>query len=427
MSLNTAGDEKYLICNADESDPDAFIDRMIIEGNPHLLIEGIAIACYAIGANNAYIHIRSAYPRAIEILEEAVRQAKEFAILGSNIFGSGFNLNLHIRLGAGAFICGEETALMRSIEGHRGMPQFKPPYPAEVGLFGKPTVVNNVETLVNVPGIIEHGPVWFKSIGIPGSHGTKIFSLKGKIRDSGVIEVPMGITFRTIIHGIGGGIKDDKTCKALQIGGPLGHCLPDSLLDTVVGYEEILAAGAYMGSGGIEVMDENDCIVAAVSRQMNFLQNESCGKCIPCREGTRRMLETMESVTRRPKEEGSHETLERFKGVVQIENLSEVMRNTSLCGLGQNAPNMVMSGLKWFREEFEEHIFDRKCPAGVCKDLRTFFIDVDACTGCNICQKRCPEKAIIGVVKSPHFIVEERCTGCGICFECCKFNAIFIK
>ena len=427
IALNTAGDEKYLICNADESNPDAFIDRAIIEGDPHRLIEGIAIACYAIGANNAFLYIRSNYFRAVEILEEAIRQAKEYEILGSNIFGSGFNLNLHLRLGAGAFVCGEETALIKSIEGKRGMPQTKPPYPAEIGLFGKPTVVNNVETLVNVPGILENGPAWFRSTGSKTSKGTKVVSLKGKIRNEGVIEVPMGMTVKDIIYKIGGGIKEERTCKAVQIGGPLGYCLPESLFDTEIGFESMLEAGAALGSGGLEVLDDTICMVNLARNFMNFLQDESCGKCIPCREGTRRMFETLDSITCRPKEESSHETLERFKGVVQLESLAKVISSTSLCGLGQNAPNPVISSLKWFREEFEEHIFDRRCSAGVCRNLRTFFIDVDACTGCNICQKKCPENVIIGVIKAPHFIVEEKCTGCGECFESCKFNAIFIK
>lgn len=427
LSLMTAGDEKYLICNADESNPYAYIDRMIIEGDPHRVIEGVAIASYAIGANNAYIHIRSNYSKAIEVLEEAIRQAKEMNIIGSNIFGSGFNLNIYTRLGAGAFVCGEETALIRSLEGKRAMPQSKPPYPAEIGLFGKPTIVNNVETLANIPTIIEQGPSWFKGIGIGNSKGTKVMSLHGKIALEGVLEIEMGTSLNEIIYTIGGGVKDGKQCKAVQVGGPLGSCIPEKLLGTAVGFEQLQEVGIFMRSGGLEIYDESDCMVAVSGRYMNFLQNESCGKCIPCREGTRRMLETINGITKRPKEEASHETLERFKGVVQIENLAEVMRDTSLCGLGQNAPNSIVSALNYFREEFEEHIFDRKCAANVCKDLRTFFIVVDSCTGCNICQRKCPENAIIGVAKSPHFIVEDKCTGCGICFEACKFNAILIK
>ncbi|MCX6251219.1 MAG: 4Fe-4S binding protein [Bacteroidetes bacterium] len=427
VSLTTAGDEKYLICNANESDPGAFMDRAIMEGSPHRLIEGIAIASYAIGANNAFIYIRSDFPAAYHILEEAIRQAMEFGILGQNIFGSGFNLNIEIRQGAGAFVCGEETALISSLEGRRGQPSSKPPYPAETGLFGKPTIVNNVETLANVPGIIENGPAWFRNIGTKASRGTKLFSLNGKIKHSGFIEVPMGTKLTDIIYKIGGGIKEDRKLKAVQIGGPYGVCIPDSHIHYEVGFDSLKEVGAMIGLGGLTILDETVCMVDLARYFMDFLQQESCGKCIPCREGTRRMLDILEGITKRPKEESSHETLERFKGVVQMETLAEVMKETSLCGLGQNAPNPVLSSLRWFRDEFEEHIFDRRCAAGICRDLRTFFINVDACNGCNICQKKCPENAIIGVIKMPHFIVEEKCNGCGICFESCKFNAIYFK
>ena len=427
ITLTTAGDEKYLICNADESDPGAFMDRAIIEGDPHRLIEGIAIAAYAIGANNAYIYIRSNYPRAVELLEEAIRQAKEFEILGQNIFGSGFNLSISIHQGAGAFICGEETALISSFEGKRGLPRTKPPYPAEAGLFGKPTVVNNVETLVNVPSILENGPEWFKSIGTKTSKGTKIFSLKGDLKRTGFIEIPMGTRLRDIIYKIGGGPEENKTIKSVQIGGPMGIFLPENELDIEIGYESMDEVSAILGSGGLTVLDETTCMVDQSRLYMEFLQNESCGKCIPCREGSIRMLEILESITKRPREDSSHETLERFKGVVHIENLAQVIRSTSLCGLGQKAPNLIISSLKWFSEEFEEHIFNRTCPAGVCRNLRTFRIDVESCNGCNICQRKCPENAIIGIIKLPHFIVEEKCNGCGICFESCKFNAIVIK
>ena len=427
LALTTAGDEKYLICNADESDPGAFMDRAMIEGDPHRLLEGIAIAAYAIGANNAYIYIRSNYPRAVELLEEALRQAKEYEILGQNIFGSGFNLTIRIHQGAGAFICGEETALISSLEGKRGLPRTKPPYPAESGFFGKPTVVNNVETLVNVPLIIEKGPFWFKNTGSKTSKGTKIFSLKGNIQRSGFIEIPMGIKLRDIIYQIGGGPGNNKTIKAVLVGGPMGIFIPESELDLEVGYESMDEVQVVLGSGGLTVLDEDACIVDHTLQFMEFLQNESCGKCIPCREGSKRMFEILESITKRPREETSHETLERFKGVVQLENLARVIKSTSLCGLGQNTPNLIISSLKWFREEFEEHIFDRLCPAGVCRNLRTFLIDVETCNGCNVCQKKRPENAIIGVIRYPHFIVEDKCNGCGICFEYCKFNAINIK
>jgi NADH:ubiquinone oxidoreductase subunit F (NADH-binding)/Pyruvate/2-oxoacid:ferredoxin oxidoreductase delta subunit/(2Fe-2S) ferredoxin len=427
VALATAGDQKYLICNAEESDPGAFMDRVIIEGDPHRLLEGIAIASYAIGASYAYIYIRSDYPRAVNILEEAIRQAKEYEFLGQNIFGSGYNLTITIRQSAGAFVCGEETALIRSLEGKRGLPWAKPPYPAEAGLFNQPTIVNNVETLANIPGILENGPAWFKKTGTKTSKGTKLFSITGNIQNSGCIEVPMGTKLSDIIYQIGGGVKKGKKLKAVQIGGPSGVCLPASNLDVEIGFESLEEVGAVIGSGGLSIMDETVCMVDLSRYFMEFLQKESCGKCIPCREGTRRMLEILEGITKRPREESTHETLERFKGVVQLENLAEVLRDTSLCGLGQNSANPLLSSLKWFREEFEEHIFDRRCSASVCSDMRTFYIDVDTCNGCNVCQKKCPENAIIGVVKVPHFIVENKCNGCGICFEVCKFNAIIVK
>jgi NADH:ubiquinone oxidoreductase subunit F (NADH-binding)/Pyruvate/2-oxoacid:ferredoxin oxidoreductase delta subunit/(2Fe-2S) ferredoxin len=427
VALTTAGDQKYLICNAEESDPGAFMDRAIIEGDPHRLLEGIAIASYAIGASYAYIYIRSDYPRAVKILEEAIRQAKEYEILGQNIFGSGYNLNISIRQSAGAFVCGEETALIQSLEGKRGTPWAKPPYPAESGLFSQPTIVNNVETLANIPGILEYGPSWFKGIGTKTCKGTKLFSITGNVQNSGCIEVPMGTKLSDIIHHIGGGVKGGKKLKAVQIGGPSGVCIPASNLDVEIGYESLQDVGAVLGSGGLSVLDETVCMVDLSRYFIEFLQKESCGKCIPCREGTRRMLEILEGITKRPRDESTHETLERFKGVVQLESLAEVLRDTSLCGLGQNSASPLLSSLKWFREEFEEHIFDRHCSAAVCRDMRTFYIDVDACNGCNVCQKKCPENAIIGVVKVPHFIVENKCNGCGICFEVCKFNAIIVK
>jgi NADH:ubiquinone oxidoreductase subunit F (NADH-binding) len=427
VALTTAGDQKYLICNAEESDPGAFMDRAIIEGDPHRLLEGIAIAAYGIGASYAYIYIRSDYPQALGILEEAIRQAKEYEILGHNIFGSGYNLNISIRQSAGAFVCGEETALIRSLEGKRGTPWTKPPYPAETGLFGQPTIVNNVETLANIPSILEHGPQWFKGIGTKTSRGTKIFSITGNIRNSGCIEIPMGTKLSDIIYHIGGGVTGEKKLKAIQIGGPSGVCIPASNLDVEIGFDSLAEAGAMIGSGGLLVLDESVCMVDLSRYFMEFLQKESCGKCIPCREGTRRMLEILDGITKRPREESTHETLERFKGVVQLESLAEVLRDTSLCGLGQHSANPLLSSLKWFREEFEEHIFDRRCAAAVCRDMRTFYIDIDACNGCNVCQKKCPENAIIGVPKVQHFIVESKCNGCGICFDVCKFNAIIVK
>ena len=427
VTAGTGSDQKYLICNADESDPGAFMNRAVIEGDPHRILEGIAIAAYAVGANNAYIYLRADYDLSNSILENAIRQAKEYGFIGENIFASGFTLNVHIRLGAGAFVCGEETALIASIEGRRGMPQSKPPYPAEKGLFGHPTVVNNVETLANIPTILEHGPSWFKSVGTRDSKGTKLFSVAGKSLHTGFIEIPMGISIAEIVNSIAGGVKNGKQFKAVQLGGPSGVCIPPQNLETDIGYESLQEIEASIGLGGLIVLDEDTCMVSLSKYFMEFLQNESCGKCIPCREGTRRMLQILEEVTRRPREESTHETLERFKGVVELENLAEVIRDTSLCGLGRNAPNPVLSSLKWFRDEFEEHIFDRKCKAGVCHDLRSFFIDADACNGCNICQKKCPENAIIGTARLPHFIIEPKCTGCGLCFDSCKFNAIFFK
>lgn len=427
MALNTPDDERYLICNGDESDPGAFMDRAIFEGDPHKLIEGVIIAAYAMRAKRAYIYLRASYKLAIDRLRNAIKQAVEAGYLGQDILGSGFNLNIHIREGAGAFVCGEETALISSIEGKRGTPRPKPPYPVSKGLFGKPTVINNVETLANVPEIIEKGPSWFASIGTAGSKGTKVFAVSGKIANTGLIEVDMGTSFREIIYNIGGGIKDHKRIKALQIGGPTGSCLPEESLDEIIDYESLEKVGAMMGSGGIVVMDEDTCMVDIAKFFADFLQRESCGKCIPCREGSSRMHEILKNVTRRPVNEESHETLERFKGVMQLENLAEVIRDTSLCGLGQTAPNPLISAMKYFRSEFEEHIFDRHCRAGVCRDLKVYYIEVDKCPGCTVCIRKCPVDAIIGSPRVPHFIIEDKCTGCGICYEVCKFGAITVK
>lgn len=424
---DTASDQRYLICNANESDPGAFIDKSVIESNPHKLIEGMAIAAYAIGAGKAYIYIRHENTLAISRFKQAVDDAKAFGLLGENIFDSGFNLEIIIKKGAGAFVCGEETAMLSSIEGKRGMPRYRPPYPAERGLFGKPTVINNVETLCNIPYIMLNGPIWFSQIGTKSSKGSKVFTLSGKIKNNGIIEVEMGSNFDEIINKIGGGIKNGNEFKALQLGGPSGNCITQENLNLKVDYEELAGYGAIMGSGGIVVMDQHSCMVDITKYYIDFIQKESCGKCIPCREGTQRMLEILEKITKIPKDEASHQTLERFKGVMQLEKIAEVIKDTSLCGLGKTASNTFLSTLKWFRDEYEEHIFDRKCRAGVCKELRTFYIDVDKCTGCNACMRKCPETAIIGTVKYPHFIVESKCTGCGICFETCKFSAIFVK
>jgi NADH:ubiquinone oxidoreductase subunit F (NADH-binding)/Pyruvate/2-oxoacid:ferredoxin oxidoreductase delta subunit/(2Fe-2S) ferredoxin len=418
-------DQKYLICNADEGDPGAFMDRAVIEGDPHRLIEGMAIGAYAIGATIAYIYIRAEYPLAIARLEVALKQAKEYGLLGENIFETGVSLQIKIKKGAGAFVCGEETALMHSIEGKRGMPRPRPPFPTTSGLFGKPTVINNVETFGNVPTIIENGADWFASTGTEKSKGTKVFALSGKIALTGLVEIPMGTTVRKVLFDIAGGIMNGKKFKAVQIGGPSGGCITEENLDIQIDYESLINVGAMMGSGGLVVMDEDTCMVDVAKFFMGFIQMESCGKCIPCREGTKRLLEILESITSKPKSTDT-EALDRFKGVMQIEKLSQVIKDTSLCGLGQTAPNPVLSTLKWFREEYEAHVFDRKCPAGVCQNLKEYKIVVDKCTGCTVCAKKCPVNAIVGSRKAPHFIVDDKCIGCGVCFEACKFDAIII-
>ncbi len=420
-------DQKYLICNADEGDPGAFMDRAVIEGDPHRLIEGMIIAAYAIGATKAYVYIRAEYPLAIERLKIAIEQARELGFLGKNIFGSGFDFDIKIKQGAGAFVCGEETALIHSIEGKRGMPRPRPPFPAVKGLFDKPTIINNVETLSNISEIIAQGADWFASVGTEKSKGTKVFALSGKIATTGLIEIPMGTTIREIIYDIAGGIKGGKKFKAVQMGGPSGGCIPETHLDTPIDYESLIELGAMMGSGGMVVMDEDTCMVDVAKFFMDFIQRESCGKCIPCREGTRRMLEILKVITHKPKNGGNHEALARLKAVSQLEKIAYVVKETSLCGLGKTAPNPVLSTLRWFRDEYEEHIFDRECRANVCTELRTFTIDVDKCTGCTLCAKKCPTGAIIGSPKQPHFIVQEKCISCGTCFDVCKFDAVIIS
>lgn len=419
-------DQKYLICNADEGDPGAFMDRAVIEGDPHRLIEGMATAAYAIGASKAYVYIRAEYPLAIARLKEALKQAYEYGLLGKDINGTGFNLEFVIKMGAGAFVCGEETALIHSIEGKRGMPRPRPPFPAVSGLFGKPTIINNVETFSNIPAIVEKGADYFASIGTKTSKGTKVFALSGKVTLTGLVEIPMGTTVREIIFNIAGGIPNNKKFKSVQIGGPSGGCITEENLDIEIDYESLITAGAMMGSGGLVVMDEDTCMVDVAKFFMDFIQRESCGKCIPCREGTKRMLEILESITHKPNGNNA-DALERFKGVMQLEKLGQVIKDTSLCGLGQTAPNPVLSTLRWFRHEYEEHIFERKCPAGVCTELRTFSIDVDKCTGCTLCSRKCPTGAIIGSKKTPHFIVDSKCIGCGTCEEVCKFDAVMIN
>ncbi|MDR3046822.1 MAG: 4Fe-4S binding protein [Bacteroidales bacterium] len=417
-------EQKYLICNADEGDPGAFMDRAVIEGDPHRLIEGMAIGAYAIGASIGYVYIRAEYPLAIKRLKIAIAKAKEYGLLGKNIFGTGFDFELKIKMGAGAFVCGEETALINSIEGKRGMPRPRPPFPPVSGLFGKPTVINNVETFANVPEIMGKGWEWFSSIGTATSKGTKVFALSGKIFNTGLVEIPMGTTIRHILFDIAGGIANGKKFKAVQIGGPSGGCITEQNLDIQIDYESLLKVGAMMGSGGLVVMDEDNCMVDVAKFFMDFIQRESCGKCIPCREGTRRMLEILESITTKPVHNGENSALERMKGVMQLEKLGQVIKDTSLCGLGQSAPNPVLSTLKWFRHEYEEHIFERSCSTRICTELRKYKIHADACTGCGLCAKKCPVSAIIGSKKAPHFIVDEKCIGCGSCIETCNFKAV---
>ncbi|MGB8491788.1 MAG: NADH-ubiquinone oxidoreductase-F iron-sulfur binding region domain-containing protein [Bacteroidales bacterium] len=427
QALNAGTGSRYLICNAKESDPGSFSDRVILESDPYRLIEGMAIASYATGATSAMIYLRSGSDLARDRLKKAIKMTYEYGILGHNIYSSGYNLDITIRIEPGAFVCGEETALINSLEGKRGMPQLKPPYPTTSGLAGKPTVINNVETLMNVPLIMQNGPEWFRSIGTAGSPGTKVFAISGRGRFSGVVEVEMGTSFRTILNEIVDGIRDEKEFKAIQLGGASGSCLSGADLDITVDFDDLKQKGLGMGAGGLIVIDETTCIVDLVRFFMEFIMNESCGKCIPCREGTGRMLEILENVIRKPENEDAGTTLDRFKGVMQLETIASVMKDASLCGLGQTAPNPFVSALKNFREEFEEHIFDRKCRANVCRGLRTFSINVDKCTGCTICAGKCPVNAIYGTRLQPYFIVEDKCTGCGVCYDVCKFSAIVVK
>jgi len=417
-------DQRYLICNADEGDPGAFMDRAVIEGDPHRLLEGLAIAAYGIGATTAVIYIRAEYPQAIDRLRTAIAQAREAGLLGEDILGSGVDLEVRIKKGAGAFVCGEETALIHSIEGKRGMPRPRPPYPAAGGLFGAPTVINNVETLANLPEIVRRGPAAFARLGTPGSKGTKVFALSGKVARTGLVEVAMGTSLARVVRDVGGGVPAGKACKAVQIGGPSGGCIPPQHLDVPVDYESLKQLGAMMGSGGLVVMDEDNCMVDVAKFFMDFIQRESCGKCIPCREGTRHMLEILQSITRHPRHEHGLQALERFKGVINLEELATVIQDASLCGLGQTAPNPVLSTLRWFRDEYEAHIFERRCPAGVCQDLLTYRIDPEACTGCTRCRRECPAGAIAGEPRQHHVIDPDVCIACGNCLAVCRRGAV---
>ena len=409
-------DQKYVCCNADEGDPGAFMDRSILEGDPHAVLEAMAIAGYAIGASQGYIYVRAEYPIAVQRLEIAIEQAREYGLLGKNIFDSGFDFDIELRLGAGAFVCGEETALMTSIEGNRGEPRPRPPFPALKGLFQKPTILNNVETYANIPQIIVNGPEWFASMGTEKSKGTKVFALGGKIHNTGLVEIPMGTTLREIVEEIGGGVPNAKKFKAAQTGGPSGGCIPAEHLDIPIDYDNLLSIGSMMGSGGLIVMDEDTCMVDIAKFFLEFTVDESCGKCTPCRIGTRRMLEILEKIT---KGQATMEDLDK------LEELCYHLQSNSLCALGQTAPNPVLSTLRYFRDEYIAHIVDKKCPAGVCKDLLQYKIDPDKCKGCTLCARTCPADAIIGKVKEVHMINPEKCLKCGACMEKCRFGAIY--
>jgi NADH:ubiquinone oxidoreductase subunit F (NADH-binding)/NAD-dependent dihydropyrimidine dehydrogenase PreA subunit len=418
IASKNPADQKYVVCNADEGDPGAFMDRSILEGDPHTVLEAMAINGFCIGATQGVIYIRAEYPLAIERLRIAIGQAREYGLLGKNILSSGFDFDIELRYGAGAFVCGEETALIHSMEGERGEPTFKPPFPAQEGYLKKPTNVNNVETFANIPPIINKGWEWFSSIGTEKSKGTKVFALAGKINNVGLVEVPMGITLREVIFEIGGGIKDGKNFKAVQTGGPSGGCLTEKFLDTPIDYDNLIAAGSMMGSGGMIVMDEDDCMVSVAKFYLEFTVEESCGKCAPCRIGNKRLYEMLDKITQG---KGTLEDLEL------LSNLSQVIKNTALCGLGQTSPNPVLSTLDNFYDEYYAHVVDKKCPAGQCKALNRYIIDADTCIGCTACSRACPVAAIKGDKKLPHLIDQSLCIKCGACYEKCKFNAISIR
>lgn len=417
LAAANEADQKYVCCNADEGDPGAFMDRSILEGDPHAILEAMAIAGYAIGASQGYIYIRAEYPIAVKRLEIAIGQAREMGLLGKNIFESGFDFDIELRLGAGAFVCGEETSLMTSIEGHRGEPRPRPPYPAVKGLFGKPTILNNVETYANIAQIILKGADWFKPIGTERSHGTKVFALGGKINNTGLVEVPMGITLREVVEDIGGGVSNGGKFKAAQTGGPSGGCIPASQMDVKIDYDNLIAIGSMMGSGGLIVMDESTCMVDIAEFFLRFTVDESCGKCTACRIGTRRLLEILEKIT---SGRGEHGDIER------LESLSAYIKQNSLCALGQTAPNPVLSTLRYFRDEYVAHVEEHRCPAGACKALTTYSVVADKCRGCTACSRVCPVGAISGSIKEPHTIDTQKCIKCGACIAKCKFDAITV-
>ncbi len=411
-------DQKYVCCNADEGDPGAFMDRSVLEGDPHSVIEAMTIAGYAIGSSQGFIYVRAEYPIAVKRLQIALEQAKSYGLLGKNIFGTDFSFDIEIRLGAGAFVCGEETALMTSIEGKRGEPRPRPPFPANKGLWQKPTILNNVETYANIPVIFLKGPEWFSSIGTEKSKGTKVFAVGGKINNTGLVEIPMGTTLREVIYDIGGGIPNGKKFKAAQTGGPSGGCIPASHIDTPIDYDNLIALGSMMGSGGLIVMDEDNCMVDIAKFFLEFTVDESCGKCPPCRIGTKRMYEILDRIT---KGQGEEDDIEK------LETLAKNIKDSALCGLGQTAPNPILSTLKYFRDEYEAHIYEKRCPSGVCKALMRYIIDEAKCKGCSLCAKKCPVNAISGELKKPYSIDQSKCIKCGACKEACKFGAISIK